>query len=109
MLIPCQPEIEASSHAWIDAFFFRASAMLSQNQHLVLGMMKQIVPGSNLAPVAGFPMYLTALAEFADYAAMIIDEDISCKSALICVEPSSSLLFSSRSIFAMLTSKSYAI
>jgi hypothetical protein len=60
--------------------------MLPQNQHLVLGMMKQIVPGSAL-PVAGAPMYLTSLAEFADYAAMIVDSHISRKSALICVNP----------------------
>ena len=60
--------------------------MLPQNQHLVLGMMKQIVPGSDLpASGAGVPMYLTALAEFADYAAMIVDAHISRKSALICV------------------------
>jgi hypothetical protein len=34
LLIPCQTE--ASSHTWIDAFFFRASAMLPPNQRMVL-------------------------------------------------------------------------
>jgi hypothetical protein len=77
-------QVEASFHAWIDAIFFRASTMLSQNQQLVLGMMKQIAPGSEL-PELGCPMYLTGLSEFADYAAMIVEPHLSHKSALTCV------------------------
>jgi hypothetical protein len=36
LLIPCQTK--ASSRAWIDTFFFRASAMLPLNQHMVFNM-----------------------------------------------------------------------
>jgi hypothetical protein len=58
--------------------------MLSQNQQLVLGMMKRIAPGSALPEAGCSPMYLTALSEYADYAAMIAEPHICRKSALIC-------------------------
>ena len=61
--------------------------MVSQNQHLVLGMMKQIVPGSVPAFSSILPknFNLPALAEFVDYAAMVVPQDIIRKSALIYV------------------------
>ncbi|KAH8996836.1 hypothetical protein EDB92DRAFT_2036180 [Lactarius akahatsu] len=56
---------EASSRAWIDAFFFRVSAMLPPDQHMVLNM-EQVVPAMTIRPLS-FPI----LSGFVDYFAVV--------------------------------------
>ncbi|KAH8994628.1 hypothetical protein EDB92DRAFT_1850465 [Lactarius akahatsu] len=68
---------EASSHAWIDAFFFRASAMLLPDQHMILNM-EQIVPAMTTSPL-NFP----SLSGLVDYFAVVVaNQRVASKSAL---------------------------
>jgi hypothetical protein len=73
LLIPCQTS--ASAHAWIEAFFLRASAMLPQNQHMVLKMMKDIVPADRDPD-------MFALSRLVDYTAIVADQQTASKSTL---------------------------
>ncbi|KAH8981792.1 hypothetical protein EDB86DRAFT_3130584 [Lactarius hatsudake] len=62
---------EASSHAWIDAFFFRASAMLPLDQHVILNM-EQIVPTMTTRPLT-FP----SLSGLVDYFAIVANQRVA--------------------------------
>jgi len=62
---------EASARAWIDAFFFRASAMLSPDQHMVLNM-EHLVP-----PTAISPSSLLTLSGIVDYTAIIVRQEVA--------------------------------
>ncbi|KAH9042966.1 eukaryotic translation initiation factor eIF2A-domain-containing protein [Lactarius deliciosus] len=62
---------EASSHAWIDAFFFRASAMLPPDRHMILNM-EQIVPAMTTSPLS-FP----GLSGLVDYFAIVANQRIA--------------------------------
>ncbi|KAI9441536.1 hypothetical protein H4582DRAFT_1849158 [Lactarius indigo] len=58
---------EADSRARINAFFFRVSAMLPQDQHLVLNM-EQAIPATPVGPSSSL-----ALSGVADYTAILAD------------------------------------
>lgn len=66
LLIPCQTE--ASARAWIDAFFFRAAAMLPPNQRMVLNM-EHVVPATTISPSS-----LSTLSGFVDYTAVVASQ-----------------------------------
>lgn len=75
MLIICQPcatllhcQTEASARAWIDAFFFRASAMLPPNKAMILNM-EHVVPAITIGPSS-----LRTLGGYVDYIAIVADE-----------------------------------
>ncbi|KAI9441535.1 hypothetical protein H4582DRAFT_2073709 [Lactarius indigo] len=60
---------EASSHAWIEAFFFHASAMLPPDQHMVLNM-EQVVP----AMTTTNPLSFLTLSRFVDYFVVVANQ-----------------------------------
>jgi hypothetical protein len=66
LLMACQTE--ASARAWIDAFFFRASAMLPENQRMVLSM-EHVVPATTVSPSS-----LSTLSGFVDYTAVVASQ-----------------------------------
>jgi hypothetical protein len=81
MLTICQPcatlilrQTEASARAWIDAFFFRASAMLPPNKRMVLNM-EHIVPATAISPSS-----LSTLSGFVDYTAVVASQRAAGKS-----------------------------
>jgi hypothetical protein len=78
LLIPCQTS--ESAHAWIGAFFLQVSAMLPQNQHMVLKMMKEIVP-ADCSPD------MSDLSAFVDYTAIVASQHTACKSTLTYLIP----------------------
>jgi hypothetical protein len=53
LLIPCQTK--ASSRAWIDTFFFQASAMLPLNQHMVFNM--EHIPSTTISSSSSVHQY----------------------------------------------------
>ena len=57
---------EASARAWIDTFFFRVSAMLPPNQHMVLNVEHTIpattINASSLSTLSGFVDYTAVVA-----------------------------------------------
>lgn len=59
---------EASAHTWIDAFFFRVSAMVQHDQCMVLNQ-EQPVPQTIVQPSTS-----TAFSGFIDYTAIIASE-----------------------------------
>ncbi|KIJ51002.1 hypothetical protein M422DRAFT_204014 [Sphaerobolus stellatus SS14] len=59
---------EASARAWIDAFFFRASAMLPEAKRMVLNM-EHAVPATTISPSS-----LRTLSGFVDYTAVVASE-----------------------------------
>ncbi|KAG1727127.1 hypothetical protein EDB19DRAFT_1750969 [Suillus lakei] len=59
---------EASARAWIDAFFFRASAMIPPDKSMVLNM-EHIVPATTISPSS-----LQTLSGFIDYTAVVVDK-----------------------------------
>lgn len=59
---------EASARAWIDAFFFRASAMLPPNKAMILNM-EHVVPATTIGPSS-----LRTLGGYVDYTAIVADE-----------------------------------
>jgi len=59
---------EASARAWIDAFFFRASAMLPPNKRMVLNM-EHAVPSTTISPSS-----LSTLSGFVDYTAVVASQ-----------------------------------
>ncbi|KAF8237674.1 hypothetical protein L208DRAFT_1421509 [Tricholoma matsutake] len=59
---------EASARAWIDAFFFRVSAMLPPNQRMVLSM-EHAVPATTISPSS-----LSTLSGFVDYTAVVASQ-----------------------------------
>jgi len=70
-LIPCQTE--AGAHAWIDAFFFRATAMLSSDKRMVLTM-EYAVPSVNIG------LSNINISGLIDYAAIVANEKDASKS-----------------------------
>ncbi|KAI9509432.1 hypothetical protein F5148DRAFT_1187990 [Russula earlei] len=62
---------EASARAWIDAFFFRASAMLSPTKRMVLNM-EHVVPATTISPSS-----LSTLSGFVDYTAIVGSQRIA--------------------------------
>ena len=71
-LIPRQTE--ASARAWIDAFFFRVSAMLPPNQRMVLNV-EHAVPATTISP-----SNLSTLSGFVDYTAVAASQRAAGKS-----------------------------
>jgi hypothetical protein len=71
-LIPSQNE--ASTRAWIETFFFRASTLLPPNQCMALSM-EHIVPASSLSS-------LSTLSGLVDYTAIVASQDIAGKFCL---------------------------
>jgi hypothetical protein len=69
-------QTEASSRPWIDAFFFRASAMLSPDKRMVLNM-EHVVPSATISPSS-----LSTLSGFVDYTAIVASQRVAGKSAL---------------------------
>ena len=68
---------QASARAWIDAFFFRASAMLPPDRCIILSM-KWIVPA-----IAMSPMIVATISELVDYSAAVASSGTAgLKSAL---------------------------
>ena len=72
-LIPRQTE--ASARAWIDAFFFRATAMLSPDKRMVLTM-EYAVPSVNIGPSN------INISGLIDYAAIIANKKNASKSTV---------------------------
>jgi len=68
-------QTEASACAWIDAFFFRASAMLPPNKRMVLNM-EHVVPATTINPSS-----LSTLSGFVDYTAVVANQRAAGKSA----------------------------
>ncbi|KAG1772203.1 hypothetical protein EV702DRAFT_948590, partial [Suillus placidus] len=66
---------EATARAWIDAFFFGASAMLASNKAMILNM-EHVVPATTISPSS-----LRTLGGFVDYTAIAADECDTHKSA----------------------------
>ncbi|KAF8332431.1 hypothetical protein F5887DRAFT_996797 [Amanita rubescens] len=65
------PIKDASARAWIDAFFFRASAMLSPNKRMVLNM-EHVVPATTISPSS-----LSTLSGFVDYTAIVASQRVA--------------------------------
>jgi len=61
---------EAAARTWIDAFFFRVSAMVPSDERVVLTM-EQHIP-----PTAVGPSSTTTLHGIVDYTAAIVDESV---------------------------------
>jgi hypothetical protein len=68
-------QTEASARAWIDAFFFRASAMLPPNKRMVLNM-EHAVPSTTISPSS-----LSTLSGFVDYTAVVASQRTAGKYA----------------------------
>ena len=68
-------QTEASARAWIDAFFFRVSAMLPPNQRMVLTM-EHAVPAITISPSS-----LSTLSGFVDYTAVVASQRAAGKSS----------------------------
>jgi len=68
---------EACARVWIDAFFFRASAMLPSDKHMVLSM-EQVVPQITVRPSSS-----TTLSGFIDYTAVTANERLASKLILL--------------------------
>ena len=66
-------QTEASAHAWIDAFFFRVSAMLPRNQRMVLNMVHAV-------PATTSSSSLSTLSGFVDYTAVVASQRMAGKS-----------------------------
>jgi len=62
---------EACARVWIDAFFFRASAMLPSDKHMVLSL-EQVVPQITVRPSSS-----TTLSGFIDYTAVTANEKLA--------------------------------
>jgi hypothetical protein len=73
--MPCQTE--ANVCAWIDAFFFRASAMVLANKCMVLHM-EQGVPLTTISQ-----SNQSTLSGTVDYTAIVTDEQIAGKSVSV--------------------------
>ncbi|PPQ98006.1 hypothetical protein CVT26_003068 [Gymnopilus dilepis] len=58
---------ETSARAWIDAFLFRASAMLGEDKHLIVNM-EHVVPATTISSSS-----LSTLSRFIDYSAVATD------------------------------------
>lgn len=69
---------EATARAWIDAFFFRASAMLPSNKAMILNM-EHVVPATTISPWS-----LRTIGGFIDYTAIVADE---CDAPLFLTSP----------------------
>lgn len=69
-------QTKASAHAWVDAFFFRVSAMLPPDKHMVVNM-EQNVPTTTISPSS-----FSTLSGFVDYTAIIASESTAGKFAL---------------------------
>ncbi|KAG1767433.1 hypothetical protein EDD22DRAFT_967839 [Suillus occidentalis] len=65
-LVPKSAEVAA--RAWIDAFFFRASAMLPSNKAMILNM-EHVVSATTLSPSS-----MRTHGGFVDYTAIVADE-----------------------------------
>lgn len=61
----------ACARVWIDAFFFRASAMLPSNKHMVLNL-EQVVP-----QITACPSSSTTLSGFINYTAVTANEKLA--------------------------------
>jgi hypothetical protein len=68
-------QAEVTSRAWIDAFFFRASAMLPSNKAMILNM-EHIVSATTISTPSS-----RTLGGFVDYTAIVADECDARKSA----------------------------
>lgn len=75
-LIPKSAEVTA--RAWIDAFFFRASAMLPSNKAMILNM-EHVVSATTTSPSS-----LRTHGGFVDYTAIVADE---CDAPLFLTSP----------------------
>ena len=64
---------EAAARAWIDAFFFRASAMVPQNEMMVLSVGQQIPPTAAKQPSS------TVSHRVIDYIAATADKSMAGK------------------------------
>jgi len=74
LLILILRQTEASARAWIDAFFFRASAMLPPDKRMVLSM-EHAVPATTISPSS-----LSSLSGFVDYTAVVASQRAAGKS-----------------------------
>ena len=84
-LIPRQTE--ASARAWIDAFFFRVSAMLPPNQRMALNV-EHAVPATTISP-----SNLSTLSGFVDYTAVAASQRAAGKSTSTHLTPPPQLTF----------------
>ncbi len=64
-------QTEESTHPWVDAFFFRTSAMVSSNKQMVLSL-EQVISQTAIPPKI-HPLRSTALSGLINYAAVIAD------------------------------------
>ncbi|KAH7910224.1 hypothetical protein BJ138DRAFT_1009256 [Hygrophoropsis aurantiaca] len=69
---------ETSGRAWIEAFFFRASAMLPPNKRMVLNM-EHVVQATTASPSS-----LSSLSGFVDYTAVVASQ---CDAAIFMKTP----------------------
>ncbi|KAF5388904.1 hypothetical protein D9757_005073 [Collybiopsis confluens] len=60
-------ENEATCRAWIDTFFFRASAMVDPGKSMVLNM-EQVIPATAISPTS-----MATISGFTDYAAVVTE------------------------------------
>lgn len=70
-------QTEASAHTWINAFFFRASAMVPLDQHMVLNL-EQVVPAMTITPSS-----LLTISEVVDYSVVVAHQNTAGKFASI--------------------------
>lgn len=71
-------QAEVTSRAWIDAFFFRASAMLPSNKAMILNM-EHVVSATTISTSSS-----RTLGGFVDYTAIVADE---CDAPLFLTSP----------------------
>ncbi|KAG2356625.1 hypothetical protein BDR07DRAFT_1491663 [Suillus spraguei] len=61
---------EATARAWIDVFFFRASAMLPDNKTMILNM-EQVVPAMAITPSS-----FRTIGGFVDYTVIVVFKQV---------------------------------
>lgn len=61
----------ASARSWIDAFFFRASALVSEGKRMVMNM-EHTIPSTRV-----FPTAMTTLAGQIDYSAIVAKTEVA--------------------------------
>ncbi|KAF9023498.1 hypothetical protein BDZ89DRAFT_1069869 [Hymenopellis radicata] len=65
------PQVEGSARSWIDAFFFRASAMVGEGKRMILNI-EHPIPHTTCRPTA-----MTILAGQVDYSAFVANDHIA--------------------------------